>query len=104
MKKLFLSSIIVLGVCSFATAQSTDAKASKKLTTAPSISAAPTPQKAAVATTNVKENPDGTVDSRTNDLKSTTDVKANTPTSADVQAAKKKEVKKTAPAKKSKGQ
>ena len=58
MKKLLLSSIIMLGICSFVTAQNaTDAK-SKKL--APAATA--TPQKSAVATQqNVITNADGTV-------------------------------------------
>ena len=50
MKKLFLSSIIMFGVCGFVTAQNaTDSKASRKAQAATTTSvAAPTPQKAAI--------------------------------------------------------
>ncbi len=49
MKKLLLSSIIMLGVCGIAAAQ-TDAKLAKQkqVASASTISAAPTPQKAAI--------------------------------------------------------
>ena len=61
MKKLLLSSIIMLGICSFASAQNaTDAKSKKLAPAAPAATA--TPQKSAVATQqNVITNADGTV-------------------------------------------
>ncbi|MBK7121452.1 MAG: hypothetical protein IPH68_00865 [Chitinophagaceae bacterium] len=60
MKKLLLSSIIMLGICSFASAQNaTDAKSKKLAPAAPAATA--TPQKSAVATQqNVITNADGT--------------------------------------------
>ena len=47
MKKLLLSSVIMLGVCGIAAAQ-TDSKANKQAQVAASTAAAPTPQKAAI--------------------------------------------------------
>ena len=105
MKKLFLSSIIMLAVCSFASAQNSDlraAKASKKATTAPAITnaAAAKPEKAAVNQSDasaIKTKEDGTAQ-KTDYLQTKPATK-----STDVEAAKPKQNEATKPAPVKKG-
>jgi len=87
MKKLLLSSIIMLGICSFATAQNAkDAKSTRLAPAAPAATA--TPQKAAVTSQqNVITNADGT-EAAGVATPAPTDSKATT---TDAEIAKKKE-------------
>lgn len=106
MKKLLLSSIIMIAVCSVASAQNSDLrleKNSKKVTTAPTITnaAAAKPQKAAVSKSDeaaLKTKEDGTASEKTNDLQAAPATPAAT--SSDMKADKQKEAVKAAPVKK----
>lgn len=103
MKKVLLSSIIVFGVCSFVSAQSSDLKTNKRTTVVPSITAAPSPQKSASTTDVNKTKADGTAATPANEGVAN-DLNSKPSTSEDMQAAKEKKAVKAPAAKKSKGQ
>lgn len=104
MKKLVLSSIMMLAVCSFATAQNSPLRSAKKAATSPSFTNAAA-SKPEISTINksgasaVKAKEDGNV-TPINALRSDDVNLRSAATNTDAQAEKKKEAVKAAPVKK----